>query len=170
MTPMSHRAPGVPGAVLAVARCRRRADLRWLPRASGTDAARDSRQGPRPASWPSPMARPVRDCRSARGRSSAASRSSSPNRTAELEDGTLAGSVLTMDGAFRTLVRRVGVPRWSTPRGCARRRRRSTWGCEHRPDCGGDGGGSGRARPRSPGPRDLRRRAALAEPGRRANV
>ena len=30
-------------------------------------------------------------------------------RSAELEDGTLAGSVLTMDGAFRTLVRRVGL-------------------------------------------------------------
>ena len=30
-------------------------------------------------------------------------------RTAELEDGTLAGSVLTMDAAFRTLVNRVGL-------------------------------------------------------------
>ena len=31
-------------------------------------------------------------------------------RTAELEDGTMAGSVLTMDGAFRMLVRRAGLP------------------------------------------------------------
>jgi N-acetylglucosamine-6-phosphate deacetylase len=30
-------------------------------------------------------------------------------RTAELEDGTLAGSVLTMDGAFRVLVGKVGL-------------------------------------------------------------
>lgn len=30
-------------------------------------------------------------------------------RTAELADGTLAGSILTMDGAFRTLVERLGV-------------------------------------------------------------
>ena len=30
-------------------------------------------------------------------------------RTAELDDGTLAGSILTMDAAFRTLVTRVGV-------------------------------------------------------------
>jgi N-acetylglucosamine-6-phosphate deacetylase len=30
-------------------------------------------------------------------------------RTAELEDGTLAGSVLTMDGAFRMLVGKVGL-------------------------------------------------------------
>ena len=30
-------------------------------------------------------------------------------RTAELEDGTLAGSVLTMDAAFRVLVRKIGV-------------------------------------------------------------
>jgi N-acetylglucosamine-6-phosphate deacetylase len=30
-------------------------------------------------------------------------------RSAELDDGTLAGSVLTMDGAFRTLRRQVGL-------------------------------------------------------------
>jgi N-acetylglucosamine-6-phosphate deacetylase len=30
-------------------------------------------------------------------------------RTAELDDGTLAGSVLTMDGAFRVLVGKVGL-------------------------------------------------------------
>jgi N-acetylglucosamine-6-phosphate deacetylase len=30
-------------------------------------------------------------------------------RTAELEDGTLAGSVLTMDGAFRVLIDKVGM-------------------------------------------------------------
>ena len=40
-------------------------------------------------------------------------------RNAELEDGTLAGSVLTMDGAFRTLVTRVGLSLPDAARMCA---------------------------------------------------
>lgn len=40
-------------------------------------------------------------------------------RSAVLEDGTLAGSVLTMDGAFRTLVSRLGVPLPDAARMCA---------------------------------------------------
>jgi N-acetylglucosamine-6-phosphate deacetylase len=40
-------------------------------------------------------------------------------RSAELEDGTLAGSVLTMDGAFRTLVRDVGLNLVEAARLCA---------------------------------------------------
>ncbi len=40
-------------------------------------------------------------------------------RTAELEDGTLAGSILTMDAAFRTLVNRVGVSLPDAVRMCA---------------------------------------------------
>jgi N-acetylglucosamine-6-phosphate deacetylase len=41
------------------------------------------------------------------------------NRTAELEDGTVAGSVLTMDTAFRTLVNRIGLPVFEAARMCA---------------------------------------------------
>jgi N-acetylglucosamine-6-phosphate deacetylase len=40
-------------------------------------------------------------------------------RNAVLENGTLAGSVLTMDGAFRTLVTRMGVPLPDAARMCA---------------------------------------------------
>lgn len=40
-------------------------------------------------------------------------------RTAELEDGTVAGSVLTMDTAFRTLVNRMGLPAFDAARMCA---------------------------------------------------
>lgn len=40
-------------------------------------------------------------------------------RTAELEDGTLAGSILTMDAAFRSLVNRVGVSLPDAVRMCA---------------------------------------------------
>lgn len=40
-------------------------------------------------------------------------------RNAELEDGTLAGSVLTMDGAFRTLATRVGLSLPDAARMCA---------------------------------------------------
>ncbi len=41
------------------------------------------------------------------------------NRTAELLDGTMAGSVLTMDTAFRTLVNRIGLPVFEAARMCA---------------------------------------------------
>ena len=50
------------------------------------------------------------------------------DRTAVLEDGTLAGSILTMDGAFRMLVTASGC-RCPMRRGCARRRRPRRWGC-----------------------------------------
>jgi N-acetylglucosamine-6-phosphate deacetylase len=40
-------------------------------------------------------------------------------RTAELEDGTLAGSVLTMDGGFRMLVQHVGLTAVQAARVCA---------------------------------------------------
>lgn len=40
-------------------------------------------------------------------------------RTAELEDGTIAGSLLTMDTAFRTLVNRIGLPIFEAARMCA---------------------------------------------------
>lgn len=40
-------------------------------------------------------------------------------KTAILENGTLAGSILTMDAAFRLLVRRVGVPLSDAARMCA---------------------------------------------------
>lgn len=40
-------------------------------------------------------------------------------QSAVLDDGTLAGSVLTMDGAFRQLVERVGIPHVAAARLCA---------------------------------------------------
>lgn len=41
------------------------------------------------------------------------------DRTALLEDGTLAGSILTMDAAFRMLVQRIGLPLTDAARMCA---------------------------------------------------
>jgi N-acetylglucosamine-6-phosphate deacetylase len=41
------------------------------------------------------------------------------DKTATLEDGTLAGSVLTMDGAFRVLVGRLGLSLVDAARLCA---------------------------------------------------
>jgi N-acetylglucosamine-6-phosphate deacetylase len=41
------------------------------------------------------------------------------DRGAELADGTMAGSILTMDGAFRMLVREVGLPLPAAARMCA---------------------------------------------------
>jgi N-acetylglucosamine-6-phosphate deacetylase len=40
-------------------------------------------------------------------------------RTAVLEDGTLAGSILTMDAAFRLLVKRIGVSYSDASRMCS---------------------------------------------------
>ena len=61
----------------------------------------------------------------ARGDRSAASRSPPASRRRFSSDGTLAGSVLTMDRAFQMLVGRWGC-RSSTPPRCARRRRRAS--------------------------------------------
>ena len=106
---MTHRAPGVPGAVLRseqvraeiicdgfhvhpallmVSRAARRAPAGIMAITDGTAGSglpvgSRTRLGGRPIL--------VTD------------------RSAELEDGTLAGSILTMDGAFRSLVRQAGV-------------------------------------------------------------
>ena len=64
MSPMSHRAPGVPGAVLTSERVAGRSDLRRLSRASVAPARRDSRERCGWRSWPSPTAPPGPACRS----------------------------------------------------------------------------------------------------------
>jgi N-acetylglucosamine-6-phosphate deacetylase len=108
MTPMSHRAPGVPGAVLQSESVAAElvcdsfhvhpALLRVAIRAKGLHgicAITDGTAG---------SGLPVGSCAKLGGR-----RILVTERTAELEDGTIAGSVLTMDGAFRVLVRKVGL-------------------------------------------------------------
>jgi N-acetylglucosamine-6-phosphate deacetylase len=108
MSPMTHRAPGVPGAVLeseAVAAeliCDgfhvHPALMHLALRSKGTSrilAITDGTAG---------SGLPVGSRTRLGGRSIVVT-----ERTAELEDGTLAGSVLTMDGAFRVLVGRVGL-------------------------------------------------------------
>jgi N-acetylglucosamine-6-phosphate deacetylase len=108
MTPMTHRAPGVPGAVLdsdAVA-----AELicdgfhvhptllRLAIRAKGFGRVMAITDGTAGSGLP------VGSRTRLGGRPIIVT-----ERTAELEDGTLAGSVLTMDAAFRVLVATVGL-------------------------------------------------------------
>lgn len=108
MTPMSHRAPGVPGAVLhseavgAELICDsfhvHTALLRIAIRAKGIGGIMAITDGTAGSGMP------VGGCARLGGRKIVVT-----ERTAELEDGTLAGSVLTMDGAFRVLVGKVGL-------------------------------------------------------------
>jgi N-acetylglucosamine-6-phosphate deacetylase len=109
MTPLSHRAPGVPGAVLdseavtAELICDgfhvHPALMSVAIKAKGREgilAITDGTAG---------SGLPIGSRTRLGGRPIVVT-----DRTAELEDGTIAGSVLTMDGALRTLVRRTGVP------------------------------------------------------------
>lgn len=118
MTPLSHRAPGVPGAVLqseAVAAeiiCDgfhvHPALVALAVRAKGAHgviAITDGTAG---------SGLPVGTRARLGGRPIVVTR-----RTAELEDGTLAGSVLTMDGAFRMLLQEVGVSLVQAARLCS---------------------------------------------------
>jgi N-acetylglucosamine-6-phosphate deacetylase len=118
MSPMSHRTPGVPGAVLESERVVAEvicdgfhvhpALMRLAIRAKGVNgvmAITDGTAG-------SGLA--VGSVTHLGGR-----RITVTDRTAVLDDGTLAGSVLTMDGAFRTLVQTLGVPLADAARLCA---------------------------------------------------
>jgi N-acetylglucosamine-6-phosphate deacetylase len=108
MTPLSHRAPGVPGAVLqseavgAELICDgfhvHPSLLRIAIRAKGIAGVMAITDGTAGSGLP------VGSCAKLGGRKIVVT-----ERTAELEDGTLAGSVLTMDGAFRVLVEKVGL-------------------------------------------------------------
>jgi N-acetylglucosamine-6-phosphate deacetylase len=118
MTPMSHRAPGVPGAVFT--RDDVRAELicdgfhvhpalmRLAIRAKGPEGVLAITDGTAGSGLP------VGSRTRLGGRPIVVT-----DRSAELEDGTLAGSVLTMDGAFRALVGAVGVPLVDAARMCA---------------------------------------------------
>lgn len=118
MTPMSHRAPGVPGAVLESERVTPEiicdgfhvhpALMRIAIRAKGASgilAITDGTAG---------SGLPVGSRTRLGGRPILVT-----DRTAELDDGTLAGSVLTMDGAFRTLVAQAGVSILDAAQMCA---------------------------------------------------
>ena len=108
MTPMTHRAPGVPGAVLhseqviAELICDgfhvHPALLRLAIRAKGVSGVMAITDGTAGSGLP------VGSRARLGGRPIIVT-----ERTAQLDDGTLAGSVLTMDGAFRVLVDKVGV-------------------------------------------------------------
>ena len=108
MAPMSHRAPGVAGAVLESEQVVAElicdgfhvhpALMRVAIRTKGVPGIMAITDGTAGAGLPAGARTTLG------GRLIVVT-----ERTAELEDGTLAGSVLTMDGAFRTLVRQVGV-------------------------------------------------------------
>lgn len=108
MTPMTHRAPGVPGAVLQSETVGvelvcdgfhvHPAVLRVAIRAKGIGGVMAITDGTAGSGLP------VGSRGRLGGRPIVVT-----GRTAELEDGTIAGSVVTMDGAFRVLVGKVGL-------------------------------------------------------------
>ena len=108
MTPMTHRAPGTPGAVLQSERVTAElicdgfhvhpALMQLAIRAKGVNGVMAITDGTAGSGLP------VGSRTHLGGRPIVVT-----ERTAELEDGTLAGSVLTMDRAFRRLVRTLGV-------------------------------------------------------------
>jgi N-acetylglucosamine-6-phosphate deacetylase len=118
MSPMSHRAPGVPGAVLESEQVFAElicdgvhvhpALMRVAIRAKGRDGIVAITDGTAGAGLP------IGTVTSLGGRPITVTL-----RTAVLDDGTLAGSVLTMDGAFRVLVEQLGVPLVDAARLCS---------------------------------------------------
>jgi N-acetylglucosamine-6-phosphate deacetylase len=118
MSPMSHRAPGAPAAVLNSAGVRAElicdgfhvhpALMALTIRAKGPDGVLAITDGTAGSGLP------VGSRAKLGGRPIVVT-----ERTAELADGTMAGSVLTMDGAFRTLVRDLGVSLVDAARMCA---------------------------------------------------
>jgi N-acetylglucosamine-6-phosphate deacetylase len=118
MTPMTHRAPGVPAAVLhsesvaAELICDsfhvHPALMRLAIRAKGVEGVMAITDGTAGSGLP------VGSRARLGGRPIIVT-----ERTAELEDGTLAGSVLTMDAAFRVLVDKVGMSVVEAARLCA---------------------------------------------------
>ncbi len=84
-------------------------------------------------------------------------------RTAVLDDGTLAGSILTMDGAFRNAGEsRVGLALPDAARMCATTPAEAIGDGRHWLDCGRAVGRPGGPEPRSAGPPDLPRRRTVA--------
>jgi N-acetylglucosamine-6-phosphate deacetylase len=118
MTPMMQRAPGVPGAVLRSEQVRAEiicdgfhvhpALLTVACRAKGAAGIMAITDGTAGSGLPSGSKTRLG------GRSILVT-----DRSAELEDGTLAGSILTMDGAFRSLVGQAGVGLVDAARMCA---------------------------------------------------
>jgi N-acetylglucosamine-6-phosphate deacetylase len=118
MSPMSHRAPGAPGAILESAQVVAElicdgfhvhpALMQLAIRAKGVDGIMAITDGTAGSGLPVGTVthlggRPIKVT----------------ERTAVLEDGTLAGSVLTMDGAFRTLVEQLRISLVDAARLCA---------------------------------------------------
>jgi N-acetylglucosamine-6-phosphate deacetylase len=108
MSPMTHRSPGVPGAVLQSERVTAEliCDGFHVHPALMHTAIRTKGRGGIMAitDGTAGSGLPVGSRTRLGGRPIVVT-----ERTAELDDGTLAGSVLTMDAAFRVLVRQVGV-------------------------------------------------------------
>ena len=118
MSPMKHRAPGAPGAVLRSERVRAElicdgfhvhsAVMHMAIRVKGPHGIMAITDGTAGSGLP------VGSRTRLGGRPILVTR-----RAAELEDGTLAGSVLTMDGAFRGLVQHADVTVLDAARMCA---------------------------------------------------
>lgn len=118
MSPLTHRAPGVPGAVLESSAVAAElicdgyhvhpAVMHLALRAKGADGIMAITDGTAGSGLP------VGSRTHLGGRRILVTR-----RAAELEDGTLAGSVLTMDAAFRLLVKQLGLPPVEASRLCA---------------------------------------------------
>jgi N-acetylglucosamine-6-phosphate deacetylase len=118
MTPLSHRAPGIAGAVLVAEGVAAElicdgfhvhpALMQIALRAKGRDGIMAITDGTAGSGLPVGTVTHL-----------GSHRITVTPRTAVLDDGTLAGSVLTMDGAFRTLVRTLGLSLVDAARLCA---------------------------------------------------
>ncbi len=123
---MTHRDPGLAGAVLASEEVAAELICDGHHVHPAVDARSRLPPRARRASWRSPTARPAPVCRRlARARS--AVRPITVGDVARLDDGTMAGSVATMDRVFACLVTALRPRPRATPRRCAPRRRRASW-------------------------------------------
>ena len=108
MPPLGHRAPGSPAPSSRPTRSPRRSSA-TASTCTRRSSARRSPRSARRASWRSPTAPRPPGCRSATRAALGGQPITAGESTALLADGTIAGSVLTMDRAFQTLVGPVGI-------------------------------------------------------------
>ena len=125
MTPIAHRAPGLAGAVLAREEVAAELICDGYHVHPAMCRVAIAAKGVHERSWPSPTARPAPACRSDPQATLGGRAIHVRDQAAFLDDGTLAGSTLTMDRAFRNIVKSFSRSLVDAAR-CARPRRRGS--------------------------------------------